>query len=56
MKRIIIGALVGAIPGGIMVWLTVPVDGEAELTLGVSGIFLAIIGVIIGATVGARKR
>ena len=56
MKRIIIGALVGVIPGGIMVLLTVPVSGEVELTLGVGGIFLAVAGTIIGATVGARKR
>ena len=56
MKRIIIAALVGAIPGGIMVLLTVPVSGELELTLGAWGILLAIIGAIIGAFFGARKR
>ncbi len=56
MKRIIIGAIIGAIPGGIMVLLTVPVSGEAELTLGVGGIFFAIIGMTIGAIIGARKR
>lgn len=56
MKRIITGAIVGAIPGGIMVLLTVPVSGEAELTLGVSGILLAIIGMITGAIIRARKR
>ncbi len=56
MKRIIIGAIVGVIPGGIMILLTVPVSGEAELTLGVGGIFLAIIGITIGAIIGARKR
>ena len=55
-KRIIIGAIIGAIPGGITVLLTVPVSGEAELTLGVGGIFLAIIGITIGAIIGARKR
>lgn len=55
-KRIILGAIIGAIPGGITVLLTVPVSGEAELTLGVGGIFLAIIGLIIGAIIGARKR
>ncbi len=54
--RIIIGALIGAIPGGIMVLLTIPVSGEVELTLGVSGIFLAAIGTVIGAIIGARKR
>lgn len=56
MKRIIVGAIIGVIPGGIMVSLTVPVSGEVELTLGVGGIFLAIIGLFIGAMVGASKR
>ncbi len=56
MKRTIIGALVGVIPGGIMILLTVPVSGEAELTLGANGIVMAIVGAIIGAIVGARKR
>ncbi len=55
-KRIVIGAIIGAIPGGIMVLLTLPVSGEVELTLGVGGIFLAIVGIIIGAIIGARKR
>ncbi len=56
MKRIIIGAVAGAIPGGIMVLLTLPLSGEVELTLGVTGIFLAIISLFIGVIVGARKR
>ncbi len=56
MKYIIIGALIGAVPGGVMVLLTIPVSGEWELTLGVSGILLAAIGMVIGAIVGARKR
>lgn len=55
-KRILIGAIIGAMPGGIAVLLTVPVSGEAELTLGASGIFLAIIGITTGAIIGARKR
>ena len=55
-KRIIMGAIIGAIPGGIMVLLTVPVSGEVELTLGVGGTFLAIIGIPIGAIIAARKR
>ena len=54
--NIIIGANIGAIPGGIMVLLAGLVSGEAELSLGVGGIFLAIIGMIIGAVIGARKR
>lgn len=56
MKRIIIGALVGAVPGGGMVLLTIPVSGEWELTLGVSGILLAATGMVIGAIAGAGKR
>lgn len=56
MKHIIIGALIGAVPGGVMVLLTIPVSGEWELTLGVSGILLAAIGMVIGAIIGARKR
>ncbi len=56
IKRIIIGALVGAVPGGGMILLTIPVSGEWELTLGVSGMLLATTGMVIGAIVGARKR
>ncbi len=56
MKHIIIGAIVGAIPGGIMVLLTIPVSGEWELTLGANGILLVIMGMLIGGIVGARKR
>ena len=54
--RILIGALIGAIPGAIMVLLTIPLSGEIELTLGVAGIFLAIVGMAVGAIIGARKR
>ena len=50
--RIIIGALVGAIPGGIMVFL---ISGE-NLALGAVGIFFQIVGMIIGAVIGARKQ
>ena len=55
-KRIVIGAIIGAIPGTILVLLTIPISGELELTLGVGGIFLIIVGIIIGAFIGARKR
>ncbi len=53
--RIIKGALVGAIPGGIMVLLAMLVSGE-NVALGAVGIFLLYAGMIIGAIVGARKR
>jgi len=56
VMRIIIGALVGAIPGGTMVLLTIPVSGEMKLTLGTGGILLMVIGTVVGAIVGARKR
>lgn len=53
--RVAVGALVGAIPGAVLVLLTVPVSGEAELTLGVGGLFLGFVGLVIGAAVGARR-
>ncbi len=43
------GALLGGAPGLVLVLLTVPVSGEAELTLGVGGIALGVIGAISGA-------
>jgi hypothetical protein len=53
---VLLGAIVGAVPGVILVMLTGPVSGEAELTLGVGGFFIGFIGLIVGATVAARRR
>lgn len=53
---IVVGAIVGAIPGVILVLLTGPVSGEAELTLGVGGFFIGFIGLVVGASLGARRR
>lgn len=53
---VVLGAVVGIIPGGILVLLTGPVSGEAELTLGVGGLFIGLIGLVIGVTLGARRR
>ncbi len=44
------GVLLGGAPGLVLVLLTVPVSGEAELTLGVGGIALGVIGAISGAS------
>jgi hypothetical protein len=52
--RVGAGALIGAVPGAILVLLTVPVSGEAELTLGVAGIGLAVVGAITGVIVLAE--
>lgn len=51
-----IGAVFGAIPGAILVLLTVPVSGEAEFTLGVTGFFLCFVGLVAGAAIGVRRR
>lgn len=55
-KRNIIGALVGAIPGLILLVLSGPVKGEIELTLAMSGIFLIITGIIIGVVTTGRNN
>lgn len=53
---VVLGAIVGAIPGAILVLMTGPVSGEAELTLGVGGFFIGFVGLLIGAILGARRR
>jgi hypothetical protein len=54
--KVILGAVVGAVPGAILVVLTGPVSGEAELTLGAGGAMLGFIGLVVGAVIGARRR
>lgn len=59
IARVVSGALVGAIPAMVMVLFTIPVSGEVELTLGVIGILLGMLGVVVGAELGAsllKKR
>lgn len=53
--RMTAGALIGAIPGALLVFLTVPVAGEAELTLGVGGLFVGFVGIVTGAVVAGRR-
>jgi hypothetical protein len=53
MRRIF-GALIGAIPGTILLILSGPVQGEIELTLAMAGIFLIIAGVVIGAVLSKK--
>ena len=53
MKRII-GSLIGAIPGTILLIISGPAQGEIELTLAMAGIFLIITGVVIGAVLSKR--
>jgi len=50
MKNKIIGALIGAIPGLILLILSGPVQGEIELTLAMGGILLALVGIVLGIT------
>ena len=53
MRRIF-GALIGAIPGTILLILSGPVQGEVELTLAMAGILLIIAGVVIGAVLSKK--
>lgn len=53
--RVGAGALIGAVPGATLGLLTMPVSGEGELTLGVAGIGLAVVGAIIGVIVSAER-
>ncbi|MBI4220872.1 MAG: hypothetical protein HY682_12055 [Chloroflexi bacterium] len=50
-----IGTLFGVVPGAIMVLLTGPVRGEAELTLAALGIAVGLIGALAGGIVGASR-
>ena len=55
MKRIVIGIIIGAIPRVVLILLTIPISGEIELTLGVGGIFLTIVGIVVGAIIASQK-
>ena len=55
MKNRIIGALIGAIPGLILLILSGPVQGEIELTLAMGGIFLTVVGIVIGIVFSGRS-
>lgn len=55
IKPLIISGVVGSIPGLFLILLTIPVQGEHELTFGVYGIYLAIGGFIIGIFLGLKK-
>ena len=54
MKNRIIGALIGAIPGLILLIISGPVQGEIELTLAMGGIFLTVVGIVIGIVFSGR--
>lgn len=54
--HIIIGIIITIMLAGILVVLTLPISGKAQLSLVAWGILLAIIGAIIGALIGAKRR
>ena len=56
MKRILIGIILGALAGIVIFLIAIPVSGEWELTLGVNGILLAVLGAVTDGFIGARKR
>jgi len=55
LRRSLLGALLGALPGGVLVALSAPVTGELELTLGAGGMLLAALGLALGAVLGASR-
>ena len=54
--HIIIGIIIAIMLAGILLVLTLPISGKAQLSLAAWGILLAAIGAIIGALIGAKKR
>lgn len=48
-------AAAGTVPGVVLVLLSVPVSGEAELSLGAGGFFVAVLGLAVGAIAGERR-
>lgn len=56
VERTILGGLLGAVPGAVVLGLNAAaVSGEAGLLVGVTGIFLLLLGVPIGAVLGFRR-
>jgi hypothetical protein len=54
--HVIFGIIIGIMLAGILLVLTLPISGKAQLALAGWGILLAIIGAIVGALFGAGKR
>lgn len=52
----LVRVLAGAAPGLILLALTIPVDGEAELTLGALGAIAAVLGAGAAALTARRPR
>lgn len=50
-----IGSVIGLLPGAILLALSVPIHGEAELTVGVIGLWMMPIGGLAGFTAGYRR-
>jgi hypothetical protein len=56
MWRGVIGAVIGAAPGLILVFLAeFVIEGEMQLTLGAPGILLAVAGAVIGFVLGLKR-
>lgn len=55
LASVLRSALLGAVPGLVLLLLSIPVGGDLDLTLGVGGIFLAIVGLLVGAMLAATR-
>lgn len=54
--RGVLGAVIGAVPGTVMVLLAqFVINGEMQLTVGAPGILLAAVGAIVGFVVAVSK-
>ncbi len=56
VKRMVFGATIGALPGGLMVASTLLIRGEIQLTLAANGMVFAVFGAIVGLVIAATSR
>jgi hypothetical protein len=57
MQHVLKGALIGLIPGGVMVLLAAVFSrDEWALTVGMGGFFVAVIGAVIGGFIAYQRR
>ena len=54
-KRVVGWAVLGALPGLVLLVLSVPVGPDLDLLLGVGGIFLVVFGGVVGTLAGREE-
>jgi hypothetical protein len=57
MGQVLVGMVLGALPGLVLVLVAqYLVEGEVQLTVGVAGIWLAVVGGVVGLVLALRRR